>query len=130
MKKFLLTCLCLITASCGLRDSTEELFAQIENLIAEYRAAGRSIELSRIDSVKWDELIIIRPYTALELLPEILAKDITVQQSGIEFRDDITLLAFMDKGHVVKVVVFPRSLFDFSALGRDHFTPQDSVPLP
>ena len=87
------------------------------------------LRLQDITPFAWERVYMFAPYTAAGRIEETLGFAWPQAKSiGIDYRDDITLLVFVNGGKVVRYLAFPRVSGDFSAVTRSKgFTPKEAV---
>ena len=114
----------IVTASCASRGD-EELARRIASAV---QASEPSVvNVSELTTFTWDRVFIFPPYTTASEVEKELGFSWS-DSSRIASRDDIVMLAFVDRGHVVRFVDQPRGAADFSACyHRGGFPRSDAV---
>lgn len=93
---------------------------ELEGLIAaEVHAAVSGniglVTLSEVGDFPWDHLLILAPYTALSTVEDSLGVKLSsLGHFGINERDDVTLMVFVEGDTPVRAVAYPRSAGDFA----------------
>lgn len=76
-----------------------------------------SVRLADLTTFAWEKIYIFSPYTSLEKIHQFLGFKWSVARStGIDYRDDINLLVFVENGKVVHFIEYPRTRADFKPL--------------
>lgn len=129
MKSFVLGVFALLVSACSGSNTDQLLLDQIRALVDTAQQGDRVLQLSKIDAVKWDQMVLIRPYTGYETLDKELASNKKVLATKIDQRDDVTVMVFTNVGVVVGVVEFSRAVSDLSQLELRRYKPEDSIFL-
>lgn len=129
MKSFVLGVLALLVSACSGSNTDQLLLDQIRALVDTAQQGDRVLQLSKIDTVKWDQMVLIRPYTGYETLDKELTTNKKVLATKIDQRDDVTVMVFTNAGVVVGVVEFSRAVSDLSQLELRRYKPEDSIFL-
>lgn len=129
MKSFVLGVFALLVSACSGSNTDQLLLDQIRALVDTAQQGDRVLQLSKIDAVKWDQMVLIRPYTGYETLDKELASNKKVLATKIDQRDDVTVMVFTNVGVVVGVVKFSRAVSDLSQLELRRYKPEDSIFL-
>jgi hypothetical protein len=115
---------------CGSQTKDEQISRLLEQGIANAsKAPSRLIELSKVNAVEWDHAEVFPPYTPLESLPEKVRGDQRANTSGIDSRDDISLIVFFSHGAISSIVAFPRSILDFAPIATKLISPSDCISI-
>jgi hypothetical protein len=103
-----------------------------ERLAMAVQRAGetrRPLALKEPTDFAWDKVYVFAPYTP----PEAIRKDLgfawaEAGRTGIDSRDDVTLLVFVKNQRVVRSLAFPRNRGDWAMI-ENHagFTPAQAV---
>jgi len=110
----LLFILSTLFSSC--KQNILESNKKLENRIY-YQIASQSkiLDLSSLIDIKWDNLLILAPYTNLKKDEAKLGIDLgSVQSTLIESREDICVIAFLLNKKVIAIVEYPRNKGDFA----------------
>lgn len=129
MKSFVLGVFALLVSACSGSNTDQLLLDQIRALVDTAQQGDRVLQLSKIDAVKWDQMVLIRPYTGYETLDKELTTNKKVLATKIDQRDDVTVMVFTNVGVVVGVVEFSRAVSDLSQLELRRYKPEDSIFL-
>lgn len=129
MKNIILGLLVLLISACKGSPNEQPLFNRIEALVSSAQKTDKVLKLNQINEINWDELRLIKPYSAFESLGDELSSNKALIATKIDTRDDITVMVFTQAGEVVGVVEFPRSIFDFSQINSQTCTPNDRILL-
>lgn len=129
MKSFVLGVLALLVSACSGSTTDQLLLDQIRALVDTAQQGDRVLQLSKIDAVKWDQMVLIRPYTGYETLDKELTSNKKVLAAKIDRRDDVTVMVFTNAGVVVGVVEFSRAVSDLSQIELRRYKPEDSIFL-
>lgn len=129
MKSFVLGVFALLVSACSGSNTDQLLLDQIRALVDTAQQGDRVLQLSKIDAVKWDQMVLIRPYTGYETLDKELTTNKKVLATKIDQRDDVTVMVFTNAGVVVGVVEFSRAVSDLSQLELRRYKPEDSIFL-
>ena len=86
-----------------------------EKLANKIASTTDSIDFEEFTSFDWESLIILMPYSLPDQVEETLRIDLSsIRHLGIEERDDINLIVFLQHNAPVKVIAFPRHKGDFA----------------
>ncbi|WP_334120772.1 hypothetical protein [Limnobacter sp.] len=129
MKSFVLGVFALLVSACSGSNTDQLLLNQIRALVDTAQQGDSVLQLRKIDSVKWDQMVLIRPYTGYETLDKELTSNKKVLATKIDQRDDVTVMVFTNAGVVVGVVEFSRAVSDLSQLELRRYKPEDSIFL-
>jgi hypothetical protein len=112
MKKIIISLLTLmILTSCQL-NSDKELTKIIETQIKEN---SQKIDLSKIEALDYDELIILEPYSNIEKIQTELNLDLSnISKNQIYHSDFINLVVFLKKNKSIKISELDRHIGDFT----------------
>lgn len=117
ISKLMLTVLCLFGCSNNAEDSLDRFAAEIERRVSSGDATA--VHLARYTDFTWEEVYIFPPYTPYEQIGQVLGGWNAVN-TGIEYRDDATLLVFVRGGEVIKWTMFARGRGDLGAVSSPH----------
>lgn len=79
-----------------------------QKIFNEIESKKDTIDFISFDDFEWDEMMIIHPYAHLENIEKDFNVDLTrIYHTGIEMRDDVSVLVFYQKRKIVKIVEFP-----------------------
>ena len=112
MKKIIISLLTLmILTSCQL-NSDKELTKILETQIKEN---SQKIDLSKIEALDYDELIILEPYSNIEKIQTELILDLSnISKNQIYHSDFINLVVFLKKNKSIKISELDRNIGDFT----------------
>ena len=112
MKKIVISLLTLmILTSCQL-NSDKELTKILETQIKEN---SQKIDLSKIEALDYDELIILEPYSNIEKIQTELNLDLSnISKNQIYHSDFINLVVFLKKNKSIKISELDRNIGDFT----------------
>ena len=112
MKKIIISLLTLmILTSCQL-NSDKELTKILETQIKEN---SQKIDLSKIEALDYDELIILEPYSNIEKIQTELNLDLSnISKNQIYHSDFINLVVFLKKNKSIKISELDRNIGDFT----------------
>ena len=112
MKKIIISLLTLmIFTSCQL-NSDKELTKILETQIKEN---SQKIDLSKIEALDYDELIILEPYSNIEKIQTELNLDLSnISKNQIYHSDFINLVVFLKKNKSIKISELDRNIGDFT----------------
>lgn len=87
-----------------------------------------SFKVRSLTNFEWEKMYVFAPYTPTAEINRALGFNWEdASGTGIDRRDDITLLVFANGGKVVDRVLYPRGRGDFSAIKKDNgFTPDEA----
>ena len=102
-------------SSCAQHDDRSISNAQLVDNMTDAVTPDQSVlELGKVAMFPWDSLLILNPFSNLDVLSAKLHVDLSeAKQSGIDQRDDIDLLIFFSNGQHVRMVEYPRISGDF-----------------
>jgi len=105
-----------LLASCGQHNDSASSNTQLVDKIENAISSGDSVlDLDKVADFSWDSLLILNPYTHLDVVSAELNVDLSsAKESAIDQRDDINVLLFFANGQQVKLVEFPRISGDFA----------------
>jgi hypothetical protein len=88
-----------------------------------------SIDISACTKFEWDRFFIFGPYSSAKKINSVLGSFwIGSHFTDIESNEAITLFVFMNHGHVVKYLEFPRGPVDFStAYHESGYTVENAI---
>lgn len=90
-----------------------------EKIEAEFKSESEIIDLTKLNSFEWNELLILGPYSVIDNVEKELNLDLeNIRENGIEYSDSINLLVFLNNGKSVKISEVSRSIGDFTYLGQ------------
>lgn len=122
---------CSVVLPCGHSSGVgDPLIEQLTGEVVRAPAGNEPIRMAAVTDFKWDQLFLFAPYTPTEHIVTVtgLNSAAEVESSGIEGRDDITLLVFLADGKLQKWVPFPRGKVDFAGLAEEGpLTPEQAV---
>ena len=112
MKKIIISLLTLmILTSCQL-NSDKELTKILETQIKEN---SKNLDLSKIEALDYDELIILEPYSNIEKIQTELNLDLSnISKNQIYHSDFINLVVFLKKNKSIKISELDRNIGDFT----------------
>jgi uncharacterized protein YxeA len=84
------------------------------------------ISIKLLANFDWEKGYLFTPYSTQKGIDEQLGVHFN-DPSGIDLRDDIYLLVFMDNDKVVQYVEMERQAADFTLGGKEYITPSDDV---
>jgi len=113
-KIFIGVCLFL----CGSCQQTEQLYSDRELtqvLEKEFGTHSDTVDLTGIDYFKWDQLVILPPYSDVQKVGRELDLNFKIiNQNFIKLSDSYNLLVFIKDDKVVKIAELSRNYADFS----------------
>ena len=90
-----------------------------EKIEAEFKSESEIIDLTKLNSFEWNELLILGPYSVIDNVEKELNLDLeNIRENGIEYSDSINLLIFLNNGKSVKISEVSRGIGDFTNLGQ------------
>jgi hypothetical protein len=105
--------LVLALVACGSRTE-----ARIAKAVA--RGPGAVVNLDTLAPGRWTRLFVLNPYTPPEEVDSLLGFHWDeAQQEGLQMRDDINLLVFVDGAKVTDRIAFRRGQGDFCCFERN-----------
>lgn len=105
---FALLFVCLLACCASNQESMESLISkEIENT--------KGLNLSVYNEFDWDSLIILSPYTSLDLVEKQFYLDLSNVSNSIEMLDSINLIIFLQNNKAVKYVELSRNIADFDS---------------
>jgi hypothetical protein len=114
LHRIILTLAIAVLAACEL---TYE--GSLADRIAQAARGQSEIDLTQIVRSEWTRMLIFSPYTSEDLaVSEVGESWPGFQSSGIERRDDICLLVFVNRSKVVDSATIKRSVVDFSSAAK------------
>ncbi|UZR94837.1 hypothetical protein [Chondrinema litorale] len=97
----------------GVEKAGKILGEQMNSKMSE--SPGEEVHLSEIAQFNWDTVYIAHPYSNLDKIEKELDINLNeVQFTQIDQRDDVCLLLFIDDKKLIKPILVPRHIFDFS----------------
>ncbi len=88
-----------------------------EKIEAEFKS--EIIDLTKLNSFEWNELLILGPYSVIDNVEKELNLDLeNIRENGIEYSDSINLLIFLNNDKSVKISEVSRGIGDFTNLGQ------------
>jgi hypothetical protein len=113
---FCLVALSTLAQACS-RGNDADLAAKIAQAVD--HGNGTVLTMEQLTRFSWDRLHVFPPYTTAEQVDRELGVSwASSHPTGIEARDDISLLVFMSGGQVVRFVTLRRGDGDFAAVHR------------
>jgi hypothetical protein len=112
--RLLAALLLVLLAACS---SREVQLRGLEEVVKQKIASQDTtpIALARETKFAWDRVFVFEPYTPYEeVLREIGAPWVDVQETGIATRDDAVLLVFLRSGEVAAFTMYPRGKGDLA----------------
>lgn len=97
------------------RVSEAQFVADLNAAVQNLHGSSDRLQLSHITRFPWDRVFVFSPNTPTTEIAKIMGKPVpdAVAKSGIERRDDIHLLVFMDGERVSHVSAVSRNTVDF-----------------
>ena len=117
----------LTFVGCSSQTIDEQTTRSLENTITEASKTSGHFELRRVDAIQWDRAVIFAPYTPIRSMSSHIVMDQRVTSSGIDSRDDISLIVFLRSDSVISVVLMPRAVLDFAPLAGEALSPADCI---
>jgi hypothetical protein len=76
---------------------------------------GDTLAIAAVAPFAWDELLLAGPYTPASEMQRVLAAPLpsSVEAIGIDSRDDVNAIMFLDGGAIVHAQALPRRVIDF-----------------
>ena len=97
-------------------NSDKTLTKKIE---AEFKSESEIIDLTKLNSFEWNELLILGPYSVIDNVEKELNLDLeNIRENGIKYSDSINLLIFLNNDKSVKISEVSRGIGDFTNLGQ------------
>ncbi|MDO5510766.1 MAG: hypothetical protein Q4F57_08720 [Weeksellaceae bacterium] len=87
----------------------------MESLISKEIENTKGLNLSVYNEFDWDSLIILSPYTSLDLVEKQFYLDLSNVSNSIEMLDSINLIIFLQNNKAVKYVELSRNIADFDS---------------
>ena len=85
------------------------------------------IDFKEMAEFDWDSLIILAPYSRLDVLEQKYNVDFRpIYHTGIDHRENISLIVFFNEGKIVKMVMYGRYPGDF-AENKSEFVKRDQA---
>ena len=81
--------------------------------------AGQTLQMETVNPAGWSQLYVFAPYTPLAVIGAAIKTPLPadIERIGLQERDDINLLVFVDQRSVQLVAAVPRNVVDFSVAG-------------
>lgn len=90
-----------------------------EKIEAEFNSSSKIIDLTKLNSFEWNELLILGPYSVIENVEKELNLNlVNIRENGIEYSDSINLLIFLKNGKSIKISEVSIGIGDFMNLGE------------
>ena len=90
-----------------------------EKIEAEFKSESEIIDLTKLNSFEWNELLILGPYSVIDNIEKELNLNLeNIRENRIESSDSINLLIFLNNGKSVKISEVSRGIGDFKNLGQ------------
>jgi len=88
-----------------------------EKIETEFKSDSEIIDLTKLNSFEWNELLILGPYSVIDNVEKERNLDLeNIRENGIEYSDSINLLIFLKDGKSVKISEVSRGIGDFTNL--------------
>lgn len=87
----------------------------IENRILAEISNTKELNFSHYNDFEWDSLIILRPYSNIQLIEKEYNIDLSGVSESIEILDTINLIVFLNNNKATKYAELTRDQGDFSA---------------
>ncbi|GGH87423.1 hypothetical protein JOD43_003624 [Pullulanibacillus pueri] len=121
MKRSLTLLLCLLIlfllsgcSSGNTSKKVDEDSLQNQIILNIQKNGGKKIDFeSAMSGFEWDKVYIFTPYSTLKQINKAVGYEWLTHKQGIQFRDDINLVAFVKGNKVVYSVEVPRKYGDF-----------------
>ncbi len=125
----LLSCFLL---SCMDKQKKDDLIKQKLEIIFHSSINKNTQLIFKLDTItdfKWDNFIVLPPYTNLNKLSNKINIDLgELKGTSIEYADNKTILLFVKSNNVFKYVEFPRFPIDFAGINDFNlYTPENST---
>lgn len=114
----------MILAGCSNVQHNKDLGKSINSIVIDKN--NSEISLKSLTSFDWEKAFLFHPYTPQENIEEQLGVNYN-DPSGIDLRDDIYLLVFMNDEKVVQYVEVERQGADFTIGEKKYLTPSDDL---
>ena len=114
---FHIICLLLSVALLGIwhgRSGHSEFAGDLLTAVQNLHGERDQLKVSRITRFGWDRMFVFPPYTPAAEISKVLGKPVpaSITKFGIDERDDINLLVFLNGQSVVEVSPVPRNAVD------------------
>lgn len=77
---------------------------------------GQTLPMEAVNQAGWSQLYVFTPYTPVAVIGSVIKTPVSadIERAGLQERDDINLLVFLDQHSVQLVAAVPRNVVDFS----------------
>jgi hypothetical protein len=121
-----LVALIFVAICVGCSASDSELEARIAAEVA--RGPGTEVRMRELTDFAWDRLHVFEPYSSRASIESELGFAWPhADSTGIDANDGVSLLVFVQNNAVVRYLVQPRGVSDFSGQATGRFLPADAV---
>jgi len=112
---FLLLAVSAMASGCEPGGKADMELAQRLTKAAEAVAHGQLLSLDKLATQPWEEVLLIGPYTPVDLMKQAVGGDLSpaLQRIQIEQRDDVNAVVFLQGGKVAAAVALSRRVADF-----------------
>lgn len=131
-KSALIILLSFLLFGCYIKQKRDdEMKNKLENLFRQSINSDTKLtfRLDTITAFKWDNFLIIPPYTQLSFLSKKINIDLSIlKKTGIEYSDDKSILVFIKNNKVLKFTEYPRNPGDFANINSlELFIPENAI---
>ncbi|MEW9897555.1 hypothetical protein ABWL39_02800 [Chitinivorax sp. PXF-14] len=108
----------LLLAACTGEDRVATFIHGLGVAVQELQA-GQAVQMEAVNPARWSRLYVFAPYTPLAVIGAAIKTPLSadIERTGLQERDDINLLVFVDQHSVALVAAVPRNVVDFSVAG-------------